>query len=154
MSFLWVIFSYLLGSLPFGYLIGRLSGKNVLTIGWRKTSGSNVFKNVGKWQGALTGILDVFKGYFAVRIAKELGLSNEIQIFSGVAAVAGHNWSIFLKFSGGRGIGTFIGAFFGLSANILGLAPPGFIGFNLERFHRHSFVSGNSHNSLNFLESI
>lgn len=122
LSILWIIFSYLLGSLPFGYLIGRLSGKNVLEIGWRKTSGSNVFKNVGKWQGALTGILDVLKGYFAVLGAQKLGLPAEIQILSGVAAVTGHNWSIFLRFSGGRGIGTFIGAFFALSPRILGFS--------------------------------
>jgi len=120
--FLWVIFSYFLGSIPFGYLIGRLSGKNVLEIGWRKTSGSNVFKNVGKLQGVLTGILDVSKGYLAVWGAQKLGLSTEIQVFSGVAAVTGHNWSIFLKFAGGRGIGTFIGGFLALSPKILGLS--------------------------------
>jgi acyl-phosphate glycerol 3-phosphate acyltransferase len=116
---LWLILSYLLGSFPSGYLIAQLSGKNVLKIGWRKTSGSNVFKNVGKWQGALTGILDVGKGYLAVYGAQRLGLSSEIQILSGVAAVTGHNWSLFLKFAGGRGIGTFIGAFFALSPQIL-----------------------------------
>jgi len=120
--FLWVIFSYFLGSIPFGYLIGRLSGKNVLEIGWRKTSGSNVFKNVGKWQGVLTGILDASKGYLAIYGAQKLGFSTEIQVFSGVAAVTGHNWSIFLKFSGGRGIATFIGAFFALSPKILGFS--------------------------------
>jgi len=121
-SFLWVIFSYFLGSIPFGYLIGRLSGKNVLEIGWRKTSGSNVFKNVGKWQGVLTGILDASKGYFAIYGAQKLGFSTEIQVFSGVAAVSGHNWSIFLKFAGGRGIGTFIGGFLALSPKILGFS--------------------------------
>ncbi len=119
MSFLWIIFSYLLGSIPFGFLISRFSGKNILEIGWRKTSGSNVFKNVGKWQGVLTGILDVSKGFLAVYGAERLGLSSEIQIFSGVAAVAGHNWSVFLKFAGGRGIGTFAGAFLALAPQIL-----------------------------------
>jgi len=122
MSFFWVIFSYLLGSFPSGYLISRACGKDILKIGWRKTSGSNVFKNVGKLQGALTGILDLAKGYLAVFGAQKLGLSIEIQIFSGVAAVTGHNWSFFLKFAGGRGIGTFIGAFLVISPQILGLS--------------------------------
>ena len=122
MPFLWIIFSYFLGSIPFGYLIGRLSGKNVLEVGWRKTSGSNVFKNVGKWQGVLTAILDVSKGYAAVYGARTLGLSSEVQVLSGVAAVTGHNWSLFLKFAGGRGIGTFAGAFLALSPQILLLA--------------------------------
>jgi uncharacterized protein len=119
MSLFWIIFSYLLGSVPFGYLISRFSGKNILAIGWRKTSGSNVFRNVGKWQGILTGLLDVAKGYLAVRGAAEIGLSPEIQVFSGAAAVIGHNWSLFLRFSGGRGIGTFIGALLAVSPQIL-----------------------------------
>ena len=119
MPFLWIILSYLLGSIPFGYLIGRLSGKNVLEIGWRKTSGSNVFKNVGKWQGVLTGALDVSKGYLAVYGAQKIGFPSEIQILAGIAVVTGNNWSIFLKFAGGRGIGAFIGAFLVLSPQIL-----------------------------------
>jgi len=110
MPFFWIILSYLLGSIPFGYVIGIISGKNVLKVGWRKTSGSNVFKNVGKIQGVLTGILDFAKGYLAVLGANKLGLPIEVQILSGVAAVTGHNWSVFLKFAGGRGIGTFGGA--------------------------------------------
>jgi glycerol-3-phosphate acyltransferase PlsY len=124
----WLIISYILGSVPFGYIITRLStGKNILEIGWRKTSGSNVFKNVGKWQGALTGILDVLKGYLAVFLAQELGFSNNIQILAGIAAVCGHNWSIFLGFAGGRGIGTLIGAFSAFSLKILALALIPFI---------------------------
>lgn len=117
----WIIFSYLLGSIPFGFIITRLStGRNVLKIGWRKTSGSNVFRHVGKWQGVLTGILDLLKGYLAVFLARNLGFPAEIQFLSGIAAVVGHNWSIFLKFAGGRGIGTLIGAFLALSPQILG----------------------------------
>jgi acyl-phosphate glycerol 3-phosphate acyltransferase len=115
----WVILSYILGSFPTGYLISRFSGKNVLKIGWRKTSGSNVFRNVGKWQGILTGIVDVAKGFLAVWGAQRLGLPNEIQVFSGVAAVVGHNWSFFLRFAGGRGIGTFVGAFLAFSPPLL-----------------------------------
>jgi len=121
-SFFWVIFSYLLGSIPFGFLISQFSGKDILKIGWKKTSGSNVFKNVGKWQGVLTGLLDIAKGYAAVYGAQKLGLSSEIQVFSGVAAVTGHNWSLFLKFAGGRGIGTFAGALIAMHPLIFGIA--------------------------------
>jgi len=122
LSFLWIILSYLLGSIPFGFIISRAFGKEILKIGWRKTSGSNVFKNVGKWQGILTGILDVLKGYLAVFGAQKLGLPSSIQIFSGVAAITGHNWSCFIKFAGGRGIGTFIGTSLALFPKILGLS--------------------------------
>ncbi len=108
-----------MGSIPFGYLITRLFiGKNILEIGWRKTSGSNVFKNVGKPQGILTGVLDLAKGWLAVWLAQYFGLSLQIQALCGVAAVVGHNWSCFLRFAGGRGIGTFMGALFALSPKI------------------------------------
>ena len=122
MSIFYIILAYILGSIPFGFLISKFSGKDILKIGWKKTSGSNVFRNVGKWQGALTGILDVGKGFLAVWLAQRLGLSPEIQIFSGVAAVTGHNWSCFLKFAGGRGVGTFIGAALVLAPKIIGFS--------------------------------
>jgi glycerol-3-phosphate acyltransferase PlsY len=119
-DFSWIIFSYLLGSIPFGYIITKLSTKkNILDVGWKKTSGSNVFKNIGMWQGILTGLLDAGKGFLAVKIAQTFGFSGSIQALSGVAAVAGHNWSYFLKLSGGRGIGTFLGAALALSPTIL-----------------------------------
>jgi glycerol-3-phosphate acyltransferase PlsY len=122
-SLFYILISYLLGSFPSGFIITKLStGKNILEIGWKKTSGSNVFKNVGLWQGILTGLLDIGKGFLPVYLAQKLGFSTSIQILSGLAAVTGHNWSIFLKFAGGRGIGTFIGAFFALSPKILGLS--------------------------------
>jgi len=110
-SILILILAYIIGSFPSGYLITRFStGKNILELGWRKTSGSNVYRNIGKWQAVLTGLLDIGKGYLAVYLTQVLGFSLQIQILSGVAAVAGHNWSCFLKFAGGRGIGTFWGA--------------------------------------------
>jgi glycerol-3-phosphate acyltransferase PlsY len=119
-GFLWLIASYVLGSFPSGYILTRLSvKKDILQIGWRKSSGSNVFKNIGVWQGTLTGILDVGKGYLAVYLAHYFGLSVYLQALAGVAAVVGHNWSCFLKLSGGRGIATLVGAFLFLSPELL-----------------------------------
>lgn len=117
-----IIFSYLLGSIPFGYIFSKRSGKNILKVGWRKTSGSNVFKNVGFWPGVLTGICDVGKGALAVYLAQKLNLPLSYQILAGVAAVTGHNWSVFLRFSGGRGVGTMIGAFLLINPQILGFS--------------------------------
>lgn len=106
-----LIFSYILGSIPFGYLITKLSTKkNLLEIGWKKNSGSNVYKNVGKWQGVATFLLDASKGALAVYVPMYLGLGTEIQVACAILAVIGHNWSIFLKFSGGRGLATLVGA--------------------------------------------
>jgi glycerol-3-phosphate acyltransferase PlsY len=120
MSIFYIILAYLLGSIPFGYIFSKISGKDILKIGWKKTSGSNVFRNVGFWQGLATGLGDVGKGALAVWLAQNSGQSLQIQALCGVAAVTGHNWSCFLKFAGGRGIGTFIGAFLTLSPGILG----------------------------------
>jgi len=117
-----IVISYILGSIPFGYIFSKISGKEILKMGWRKTSGSNVFRNIGVWQGVATGLGDVGKGFLAVWLAQNSGLSVQVQALCGVAAVTGHNWSCFLKFAGGRGIGTFIGALFVLSPKILGFS--------------------------------
>jgi glycerol-3-phosphate acyltransferase PlsY len=121
-----LIVAYILGSIPFGYLITKLStNKNLLEIGWKKNSGSNVMKNVGKWQGVLTFLLDVAKGSFAVYLAQYLGLSIIIQVACGVLSVIGHNWSCFLGFKGGRGLATLLGALIIISPlmAILALIP-------------------------------
>lgn len=122
LSVIFIIIAYLLGSIPFGYIFSKISRMEILKIGWRKTSGSNVFRYVGFWQGLATGLGDVGKGALAVWLAQISGQSLSVQALCGVAAVTGHNWSCFLKFAGGRGIGTFIGALFVLSPKILGFS--------------------------------
>jgi glycerol-3-phosphate acyltransferase PlsY len=115
-----LIVSYLLGSIPFGFIFTKIfAKKNILEIGWRKTSGSNVFRHVGFLPGTLTGICDILKGILSVCLARKLGFSLEIQSLSALFSVIGHNWSIFLKFAGGRGVGTFIGCLLILAPKIL-----------------------------------
>jgi len=127
-----LIFSYLLGSIPFGFIFTKIfAKKNILEIGWRKTSGSNVFKHVGALPGVLTGIFDVLKGSLAVYLARKLGFPLEIQSFCALFSVLGHNWSIFLKFAGGRGIGTFIGSLLILAPRILFYSLIPFLSFAL-----------------------
>jgi len=121
-SMFYILISYLLGSIPFGYIFTKISTKrNILEIGWRKTSGSNVFKNIGLWQGLLTGLFDILKGYGSVKMAQYYGEPALVQVLCGVAAVTGHNWSLFLSFNGGRGIGTFGGALLAFSSEMLKL---------------------------------
>lgn len=142
-SIFYIILGYLLGSIPFGYLITHFStGKNILEIGWRKTSGSNVFKSVGKWQGFLTGIGDVGKGFLAVWLAQKFGLPIQTQALCGVAAVTGHNWSIFLKFAGGERDWNFYWRPFGfVSRNFRVFFDSfDFISPHLECFHWHHFL--------------
>lgn len=119
-AFLLLITAYILGSIPFGYLITKYTtNKNLMEIGWKKNSGSNVFKNVGLWQGIFTFVFDVAKGFLAVYLARYFGFSELFQVFCGVLAVTGHNWSIFLGFKGGRGLATLIGALFVISPLVL-----------------------------------
>ena len=127
-----LIFSYLLGSIPFGFIFTKIfAKKNILEIGWRKTSGSNVFRHVGVLPGVLTGVFDVLKGTLAVYLARKLGFSLEIQSLCALFSVLGHNWSIFLKFAGGRGIGTFIGCLLILDPKILFYSLIPFLTFTL-----------------------
>lgn len=121
-SLFFILVGYILGSIPFGYIFSKIAGKNILEIGWRKTSASNVFRNVGFFPALGTVLGDTGKGFLAVYLAKKFGFPVFIQAFCGVAAILGHNWSIFIKFAGGRGIATFLGALFALSPKILGLS--------------------------------
>ena len=114
-----IIVSYLLGSIPSGFIFSKISGKEIFEIGWRKSSGSNVFRNVGAWQGLATGFCDISKGFLAVFLAQKFGLSFSLQALCGAVAVVGNNWSCFVRFAGGRGIGAFLGAFLAFSPKLL-----------------------------------
>ncbi len=105
------IASYILGAIPFAYIFTKLfSKKDIMEIGWKKCSSSNVLKNIGKMPALLTFIFDVFKGFVIIYTINRLGLSPAVQAIAGFLAVIGHNWSIFLDFKGGRGIATLLGA--------------------------------------------
>ena len=115
-GFLWIILSYLIGSIPFGFLISKYSkGIDIRFVGRKQIGATSVFQNVGHWQGIITGLLDITKGWFVVFFAQQLGFSLWIQILAGIAAIIGHNWPIYLKFFGGRGVATLIGATFALN---------------------------------------
>ena len=73
-ALVWIIWSYFVGSLPFGYWITKLtSHENLLLIGYKKNSGSNVIKYIGKRRGILVIFLDIVKGFLVVWLAHELG---------------------------------------------------------------------------------
>lgn len=105
-----VALAYLLGSLPIGYLVGRLWGVNVLSWGSGRTGGTNVLRSAGPVAAFLTGALDVGKGMLAVWLAGTLTGSEVVQVLSGAAVILGHNHSVFLSFRGGAGVGTSLGA--------------------------------------------
>lgn len=105
-----IIIAYLLGSIPFAYLVGRLrKGTDIRETGTRNMGAMNVFYTVGFWWGLLVLILDVGKGAAAVGIAIALGLGEITQFVVGATAVLGHAFPVFLRFRGGKGGATCIG---------------------------------------------
>jgi glycerol-3-phosphate acyltransferase PlsY len=105
--------AYLLGSFPTGYLLGRLWGVNVLQWGSGRTGGTNVLRSAGMVPAVITGVLDFGKGALAVWLAGQAAPDAHqaaAQVLAGVAVILGHNYSVFLRFRGGAGVGTSLGA--------------------------------------------
>ncbi|OWZ82952.1 glycerol-3-phosphate 1-O-acyltransferase PlsY [Natranaerobius trueperi] len=130
LSFFLMIFAYLLGSIPGGYIIGKyIHGIDIREYGSKNAGATNVLRTLGKKEGFLTLIFDGFKGYIVIKIALLLGLDDLFVILSGLAVIIGHNWPIFFQFKGGRGIATSIGILIGLSWQVfvtvvvIGLIP-------------------------------
>jgi len=107
-----IIIGYLLGSIPSAYIVARLAtGKDIRQMGGGNVGGLNVHREVGAWPAFAVGIVDLSKGAAAVAIAYWLlDLSPVFVLLAGLAAVIGHNWMVWLKFSGGKGMGVTIGA--------------------------------------------
>ena len=116
MEALLVIFSYLLGSVPSGFIIGILSGQDVRTAGSGNIGATNVARVIGKKGGLLTLAADTAKGFIPVFIAQRLDLSVAAVAVVGAAVFLGHLFPIFLKFKGGKGVATAFGT-------LLALAP-------------------------------
>jgi glycerol-3-phosphate acyltransferase PlsY len=125
-----VIIGYLLGSVPFGYLVARRQTKvDVRQYGSGKIGATNVLRIAGRKLAALVAIVDLLKGVLAVVFAGlivgkgylvvgDFGLGSLVaQVLAALAAIVGHNWSVFLRFRGGRGVATFFGG-------LIALCPP------------------------------
>ena len=118
MAYLLLVLSFFLGSIPFGYLVGKLKGVDVRNYGSGNIGATNVSRVLGKKWGLLVLFLDALKGVLAVFLAKVFSLPQEFQIAAGVLAVAGHCFSPWLKFKGGKGVATALGAFLVISPKI------------------------------------
>ena len=111
------LYAYLVGSIPMAYLFGRiLKGIDLREYGSGNVGTSNAWVHVAKWVIFPVGLFDtVVKGSSPLWIARYiLGLGPEVQAAAGLLAMAGHNWSPYMGFRGGRGIGPAAGVMFGL----------------------------------------
>ena len=105
-----LIICYLLGSIPTAYIAGRwFSGKDIRQMGDLNSGAANVYREVGARVGIVVGIVDAAKGALVIVISRMAGFSEIMVLISGLAAMAGHNWPLFLRFRGGRGVSTSIG---------------------------------------------
>ena len=105
-----IIIGYLLGSIPFAYIIGRLKkGVDIREVGGGNVGALNTYREIGPLYGLGVLASDIIKGALAVWIASWLGLDLEWICVAGFAAVVGHNWPVFIKFRGGMGAATVIG---------------------------------------------
>lgn len=115
-----LVLAYLLGSIPFGYLIVRLrGGGDIRETGSGGTGATNVTRRAGKWAGILTLLLDAVKGALAVVIARLL-LAQDFGVnwwvtLAALAAIMGHIFPVWLKFRGGKGVATGLGIFLTLA---------------------------------------
>jgi len=119
---LFCIGSYLLGSLPFGVFVSRAYGVDIMSVGSGNIGATNVWRTLGPRAGMLVFVLDIAKSALPAYVGTRLFGTLDYGFFAGLAAIAGHMWSPFLKFKGGKGIasglGVLIGAMPGLAAVI------------------------------------
>ncbi|MCA9405449.1 MAG: glycerol-3-phosphate 1-O-acyltransferase PlsY [Candidatus Omnitrophica bacterium] len=116
-----IILSYLLGSIPTAYIYGRVyKGIDIREHGSGNVGATNVFRVLGKGPGIIVLLIDILKGVLAVAgVSTVLSLADILHyILLGFAVVAGHNWTIFLKFKGGKGVATSLGVLIGLTLKI------------------------------------
>ena len=113
-----ILLSYLCGSIPFGFLIAKYYAKiDIRQHGSGNIGATNVMRNLGKKPAIFTLVADIIKGVIPVTfIANAFGLVDALSlVIIAVAAVAGHNWTIFLGFKGGKGMATSLGVLIGLA---------------------------------------
>ena len=112
-----VLASYLIGAIPFGLIFSRIfSTVDVRTIGSGNIGATNVLRASGKTAAALTLVADALKGFLPVFIVQHLFNADIATVLAGAAAVLGHNFPVYLKFKGGKGVATSFGV-------ILAVAP-------------------------------
>ncbi len=105
-----IILAYLLGSVPTGYLLGKIAGVDVRNTGSGNIGATNIARVLGQRQGIVTLIADTLKGVVPVFVALQIGLAATITAGVALAAFLGHLYPVFLKFHGGKGVATAVGA--------------------------------------------
>ncbi|TMC65799.1 MAG: glycerol-3-phosphate 1-O-acyltransferase PlsY [Chloroflexi bacterium] len=123
-----VAVAYVSGSIPMGVLVARLAGgPDPRTIGSGRTGGTNALRALGRKWAAVVVTGDVLKGAVPVLLARLLGAGPAVEVLCALAAVVGASWSLFLRFRGGRGVGTGVGTMLVIQPLAVLLATPVFV---------------------------
>jgi glycerol-3-phosphate acyltransferase PlsY len=104
-----LVAAYLLGSIPLSYLTARSRGVDIRKRGTQQVGTGNLWRTTSRKLGLFVGIYDFLKGMLMVYFAFLANVEPALQLFTGIAVVLGHNWPVFLRFHGGRGIATALG---------------------------------------------
>lgn len=124
-----VALGYLIGSLPMGVIVARLTGGvDPRIVGSGRTGGTNALRAMGARRALVVGLLDVAKGAVPILLATAAGAAPGVAALAGVAAVFGAWKSVFLGFGGGRGVATSVGGMLAISIPVALLAAPVFFG--------------------------
>lgn len=118
-----VLAGYLMGSIPNGLLLARLKGVDLQKVGSGNIGATNVYRCVGKSWGVAAFVLDAVKGFVPAFVFPRLMESAPpwLGLACGVAAVAGHNWPVWLGFKGGKGVSTSAGMLLGIAPAAAGI---------------------------------
>ncbi len=128
LTLLLLAMGYLIGSLPMGVIVARLTGGiDPRTVGSGRTGGTNMLRAGGWGRAIAVAALDLSKGALPILIARAAGVPVEVQALTGLAAVLGSWKSIFLGFHGGRGVATGVGGMIAIAPWIVPIALPAFI---------------------------
>lgn len=121
-----IVFSYILGSIPTAYILGRLKGIDIRKHGSGNVGATNAFRVLGKTAGISALLIDLLKGLIATMLFANYfnpaGASLLLRILYGFFCVCGHTWSVFLRFKGGKGVASSLGVLAGLAIAEKGLA--------------------------------
>ncbi|MBU4342718.1 MAG: glycerol-3-phosphate 1-O-acyltransferase PlsY [Candidatus Omnitrophica bacterium] len=129
MLFLGLLVAYLIGSIPTAYLFGRvLKGIDIRGYGSGNVGATNTFRVIGRVPGLIVLAIDIAKGFLCVgyvasffMLVSPVARPELYRVLAGLAAIVGHNWTIFLRFKGGKGVATSAGVIIGLIPGIFWL---------------------------------
>ena len=121
-SLLFPVAAFVVGSIPFGLIFARFQGRDPRKHGSGNIGATNIARVLGKKWGLITLFTDISKGFVPVFLASLAGVDTVYLALTGLGAVAGHCYSVFLMFRGGKGVATAAGVFLALCPKALGIA--------------------------------